>query len=91
MRNNMKRVAFLSLFQIALNVAGKGDSLASWDGILDLPEQNTIHKDCLEFVGKFNNCFKTVNNFGNSSFWVESHSLVELSCYYLGYVAFVKG
>uniref|UniRef100_A0A5F9CWE9 TBC1 domain family member 7 n=1 Tax=Oryctolagus cuniculus TaxID=9986 RepID=A0A5F9CWE9_RABIT len=45
------------VWKIALNVAGKGDSLASWDGILDLPEQNTIHKDCLEFIGKFNNYF----------------------------------
>ncbi|ELK36877.1 TBC1 domain family member 23 [Myotis davidii] len=40
------------VWKIALNVAGKGDSLASWDGILDLPEQNTIHKDCLEFIGQ---------------------------------------
>ncbi|KAF3821410.1 hypothetical protein GH733_010988, partial [Mirounga leonina] len=38
------------VWKIALNVAGKGDSLASWDGILDLPEQNAIHKDCLEFI-----------------------------------------
>ncbi|XP_036300968.1 TBC1 domain family member 23 isoform X3 [Pipistrellus kuhlii] len=38
------------VWKIALNVAGKGDSLASWDGILDLPEQNIIHKDCLEFI-----------------------------------------
>lgn len=38
------------VWKIALNVAGKGDSLASWDGILDLPEQNSIHKDCLEFI-----------------------------------------
>uniref|UniRef100_A0A8D0ZZ55 TBC1 domain family member 23 n=1 Tax=Sus scrofa TaxID=9823 RepID=A0A8D0ZZ55_PIG len=38
------------VWKIALNVAGKGDSLASWDGILDLPEQNTIHKDCQEFI-----------------------------------------
>uniref|UniRef100_A0A8C5KL16 TBC1 domain family member 23 n=1 Tax=Jaculus jaculus TaxID=51337 RepID=A0A8C5KL16_JACJA len=28
----------------------KGDSLASWDGILDLPEQDTIHQDCLAFI-----------------------------------------
>uniref|UniRef100_A0A2K6EUY9 TBC1 domain family member 23 n=1 Tax=Propithecus coquereli TaxID=379532 RepID=A0A2K6EUY9_PROCO len=38
------------VWKIALNVAGKGDSLASWDGILDLPEQDTIHKDCLQFI-----------------------------------------
>uniref|UniRef100_A0A673TKH6 TBC1 domain family member 23 n=1 Tax=Suricata suricatta TaxID=37032 RepID=A0A673TKH6_SURSU len=41
------------VWKIALNVAGKGDSLASWDGILDLPEQNAIHKDCLEFIEQF--------------------------------------
>lgn len=61
----------MSFFQIALNVAGKGDSLASWDGILDLPEQNTIHKDCVEFIGKFNNCFQTVINSANNNFWME--------------------
>ncbi|XP_077464165.1 TBC1 domain family member 23 isoform X3 [Stigmatopora argus] len=30
-------------WKIALNVSGKGDSLAPWDGILDLPEQTLIH------------------------------------------------
>ncbi|XP_010637934.1 TBC1 domain family member 23 isoform X1 [Fukomys damarensis] len=38
------------VWKIALNVAGKGDSLASWDGILDLPEQTTVHKDCLGLI-----------------------------------------
>lgn len=72
MRNNIRSqlLFFFSFFQIALNVAGKGDSLASWDGILDLPEQNTIHKDCLEFIGKFNNCFQAVINSANN-FWME--------------------
>uniref|UniRef100_A0A8C9FR83 Uncharacterized protein n=1 Tax=Pavo cristatus TaxID=9049 RepID=A0A8C9FR83_PAVCR len=41
------------VWKIALNVVGKGDSLASWDGCLDLPEQNIIHKDCQELIGKF--------------------------------------
>ncbi|KAL1023421.1 hypothetical protein UPYG_G00040620 [Umbra pygmaea] len=31
------------LWKIALNVAGKGDSLSAWDGVLDLPEQTLIH------------------------------------------------
>uniref|UniRef100_A0A8C2BZU0 TBC1 domain family member 23 n=1 Tax=Cyprinus carpio TaxID=7962 RepID=A0A8C2BZU0_CYPCA len=31
------------LWMIALNVSGKGDSLSSWDGALDLPEQMLIH------------------------------------------------
>ncbi|XP_005165998.1 TBC1 domain family member 23 isoform X1 [Danio rerio] len=31
------------LWMIALNVSGKGDSLSSWDGVLDLPEQTLIH------------------------------------------------
>ncbi|XP_060090577.1 TBC1 domain family member 23 isoform X3 [Heteronotia binoei] len=38
------------VWKIALNVIGKGDSLASWDGCLDLPEQTLIHKDCQELV-----------------------------------------
>ncbi|EHB13056.1 TBC1 domain family member 23 [Heterocephalus glaber] len=38
------------VWKIALNVAGKGDSLASWDGILDMPEQTTVHKDCLGLI-----------------------------------------
>lgn len=80
----------LSFFQIALNVAGKGDSLASWDGILDLPEQNAIHKDCLEFIGKFNNCFQTVKN-SKIIFWGKGVTLLVSSCYNLGYVVFVKG
>ncbi|XP_059427103.1 TBC1 domain family member 23-like isoform X2 [Carassius carassius] len=32
-----------NLWMIALNVSGKGDSLSSWDGALDLPEQTLIH------------------------------------------------
>ena len=72
MRNNIRsQLLFFSFFQIALNVAGKGDSLASWDGILDLPEQDTIHKDCLEFIGKFNNYFQIVINSANNNFWME--------------------
>ncbi|XP_029434398.1 TBC1 domain family member 23 isoform X2 [Rhinatrema bivittatum] len=39
------------VWKIALNVAGKGDSLASWDGCLDLPEQTTIHEDCQKLIG----------------------------------------
>ncbi|XP_029286000.1 TBC1 domain family member 23 [Cottoperca gobio] len=31
------------MWKIALNVAGKGDSLSPWDGVLDLPEQTLIH------------------------------------------------
>uniref|UniRef100_A0A8C0UZI6 TBC1 domain family member 23 n=1 Tax=Cyanistes caeruleus TaxID=156563 RepID=A0A8C0UZI6_CYACU len=42
------------VWKIALNVVGKGDSLASWDGSLDLPEQSIIHKDCQELIG--NSC-----------------------------------
>ncbi|MEE6468306.1 hypothetical protein FKM82_008250 [Ascaphus truei] len=38
------------VWKIALNVAGKGDSLASWDGSLDLPEQSVIHQDCQNLI-----------------------------------------
>uniref|UniRef100_A0A8C1APW9 TBC1 domain family member 23 n=1 Tax=Cyprinus carpio carpio TaxID=630221 RepID=A0A8C1APW9_CYPCA len=37
------------LWMIALNVSGKGDSLSSWDGALDLPEQMLIHSLCMKF------------------------------------------
>lgn len=79
----------LSFFQIALNVAGKGDSLASWDGILDLPEQNAIHKDCLEFIGKFNNCFQTVKIL-KILFWGRGVTLLESSCYNWGMLCLWK-
>ncbi|XP_044140410.1 TBC1 domain family member 23 isoform X2 [Bufo gargarizans] len=38
------------VWKIALNVAGKGDSLAAWDGSLDLPEQSVIHQDCQNLI-----------------------------------------
>ncbi|XP_018101502.1 TBC1 domain family member 23-like isoform X2 [Xenopus laevis] len=38
------------VWKIALNVSGKGDSLASWDGSLDLQEQPLIHKDCQNLI-----------------------------------------
>ncbi|XP_070548219.1 TBC1 domain family member 23-like [Ptychodera flava] len=43
------------VWKICLNVAGKGDSLASFDGIYDMDEQETLRHDCREFVDKFNN------------------------------------
>ncbi|XP_071368780.1 TBC1 domain family member 23 isoform X3 [Centroberyx affinis] len=38
------------VLQIALNVSGKGDSLASWDGVLDLPEQTLIHNRSQQLI-----------------------------------------
>ncbi|MCI4375539.1 hypothetical protein PGIGA_G00110690 [Pangasianodon gigas] len=38
------------LWMIALNVAGKGDSLSSWDGALDLPEQTLIHNRSQQLI-----------------------------------------
>uniref|UniRef100_A0A8C5FR14 TBC1 domain family member 23 n=1 Tax=Gadus morhua TaxID=8049 RepID=A0A8C5FR14_GADMO len=35
---------------IALNVAGKGDSLSPWDGVLDLPEQTLIHNRSQQLI-----------------------------------------
>ncbi|KAI5628292.1 TBC1 domain family member 23 isoform X1 [Silurus asotus] len=40
------------LWMIALNVAGKGDSLSSWDGALDLPEQMLIHNRSQQLIDK---------------------------------------
>lgn len=38
------------VWKIALNVAGKGDSLASWDDSHDLPEQPLIHTACKNLI-----------------------------------------
>ncbi|XP_056315880.1 TBC1 domain family member 23 isoform X2 [Danio aesculapii] len=38
------------LWMIALNVSGKGDSLSSWDGVLDLPEQTLIHSRSQQLI-----------------------------------------
>lgn len=46
-------VSFFFFFcQIALNVSGKGDSLSSWDGVLDLPEQTLIHNRSQQLIGE---------------------------------------
>ena len=37
--------------QICLQVKGKGDALASFDGFFDLPEQSIIREDCKQLVG----------------------------------------
>ncbi|MGH0144589.1 UNVERIFIED_CONTAM: hypothetical protein FKN15_036230 [Acipenser sinensis] len=39
-----------NIWKIALNVAGKGNSLASWDRSLDLPEQAIIHDKCQQLI-----------------------------------------
>ncbi|XP_030583521.1 TBC1 domain family member 23 isoform X2 [Archocentrus centrarchus] len=38
------------MWKIALNVSGKGDSLTSWDGVLDLPEQTLIHNRSQQLI-----------------------------------------
>ncbi|XP_030647466.1 TBC1 domain family member 23 isoform X2 [Chanos chanos] len=38
------------LWMTALNVAGKGDSLSAWDGLLDLPEQSLIHQRSQQLI-----------------------------------------
>ncbi|KAG7276296.1 hypothetical protein CRUP_015619, partial [Coryphaenoides rupestris] len=38
------------MWKIALNVAGKGDSLSPWDGVLDLPEQMLIHNRSQQLI-----------------------------------------
>nr|XP_006813860.1 PREDICTED: TBC1 domain family member 23-like [Saccoglossus kowalevskii] len=43
------------IWKICLNVAGKGDSLDSFDGIFDMTEQDTLRTDSKDFIDKFNN------------------------------------
>ena len=40
-------------FKVCLNVVGKPDALSSWDGLLDLNEQETIRDDCRKQASKF--------------------------------------
>ena len=48
--NNGKFVYFYQ--QICLQAQGKGDSLSSFDGFFDLPQQTLIREDCAQLVGK---------------------------------------
>lgn len=45
----MNDVAF---FKVCLNVVGKPDALSSWDGLLDLNQQDTIRADCRKQAGE---------------------------------------
>ena len=42
------------LFQICLNVMAKGNELASFDELYDMPEQDILREDCHSLVGKAN-------------------------------------
>ncbi|XP_071480206.1 TBC1 domain family member 23-like [Diadema antillarum] len=44
-----------SAWKICLNVAGKANALTSFDGIFDLPEQETLRNDCRDFIDKLDN------------------------------------
>lgn len=48
----LSAVCVTFFWQIALNVSGKGDSLFSWDGVLDLPEQSLIHSRSQQLIGE---------------------------------------
>ncbi|XP_071174682.1 TBC1 domain family member 23-like [Mytilus edulis] len=43
------------VWQICLGVHGKGDSLATFDGLFDLKEQEQIRQDCKSLIDKFGN------------------------------------
>ncbi|XP_032826862.1 TBC1 domain family member 23 isoform X1 [Petromyzon marinus] len=38
------------IWQACLGVRGPADALASWDGVCDLPEQETLHADCERLI-----------------------------------------
>ncbi|KAL4656497.1 TBC1 domain family member 23-like isoform X2 [Arapaima gigas] len=40
------------VWKVSLYVTGKGDSLASWDGCLDLPQQELIYNKCQQLIGQ---------------------------------------
>ena len=35
-----------TVLQVALNVVGKPDALATWDGLIDMAEQEILKEDC---------------------------------------------
>lgn len=41
------------LLKVCLNVVGKPDALSSWDGLLDLNEQETIRDDCRKQASEY--------------------------------------
>ena len=41
------------LLKVCLNVVGKPDALSSWDGLLDLNEQDVIREDCRKQASEF--------------------------------------
>ncbi|KAI0228184.1 TBC1 domain family member 23 [Lamellibrachia satsuma] len=43
------------IWQICLNVADKGDQLAAFDELYDMPEQTTLREDCQALVDKLGN------------------------------------
>ncbi|KAL3885206.1 hypothetical protein ACJMK2_025294 [Sinanodonta woodiana] len=43
------------VWQVCLNVKGKGDILSSFDGVFDLKEQSIIREDCHNLVDKLGN------------------------------------
>ncbi|XP_066281595.1 TBC1 domain family member 23-like [Branchiostoma lanceolatum] len=42
-----------AVWKICLNVAAKGDSMESWDGVFDLPQQDVLRQDCLDLLEKY--------------------------------------
>ena len=43
---------FYILIKIALNIIGKPDALVTWDGLLDMSEQDVLKEDCIQQAGK---------------------------------------
>lgn len=41
------------LLKVCLNVVGKPDALSTWDGLLDLNEQETIRDDCRKQASEY--------------------------------------
>jgi hypothetical protein len=51
-----KYTCTIDLLQICLQVQGKGDALASFDGFFDLKEQAQLRDDCTQLVGRYSYC-----------------------------------
>ncbi len=47
------KIFYKNWFQICLGVVGKGDQLASFDELYDMPEQDVLREDCQNLVGQY--------------------------------------
>lgn len=46
--NFINKILPILFHKIALNIIGKPDALVTWDGLLDMSEQDVLKEDCIQ-------------------------------------------